>query len=74
MIIDDKRFVKKELSWDELETSSVYISHRLQKYVMMTSGIERVECIVCLETGELYSEAECLGDVFEPVKVTLVVE
>lgn len=74
MNIDDRRFLKKEFSWDELETSGVYISHRLQKYVMMTSGIERVECIVCLETGELYSEAECQGDVFQPVKATLVVK
>lgn len=74
MNIKDNRFKKKELSWGELETKEVYVSHRLQKYVMMTSGIERVECIVCLETGELYSEAECKGDFFGPVKATLVVE
>lgn len=74
MNITDNRFKKQELNWDELETGKVYISHRLQKYVMMTSGIEKVECIVCLETGELYSETECKGDVFEPVKATLVVE
>lgn len=74
MNIDDRRFDKKELSWGELETGTVYVSHRLQRYVMMTSGIERVECIVCLETGELYSETECQGDVFEPVKARLIVE
>lgn len=69
MNITDNRFKKQELNWDELETGKVYVSHRLQKYVMMTDS----ECLACLETGQLYNgESSC--DVFEPVKATLVVE
>lgn len=70
MIIDDRRFDKKELSWGELEAKGVYVSHRLQKYVMKTDDAY----VVCLETAELFDRDECLGDLFEPVRATLVVE
>lgn len=74
MIIDDKRFVKKELSWDELEAGKVYISHKFQKYVMGAKDSDGYLLIVCLETGAVNVGDDYQVDSFEPVKATLVVE
>ena len=75
MNITDNRFKKQELLWEELECGRVYISHKLQKYVMasMPWGNDSM-LLMCLETGEIFAEDECDGDGFEPVKTTLVVE
>lgn len=75
MNITDNRFKKQELSFDELEAGKVYVSHKLQKYVMasMPWGNDSL-LLMCLETGEIFAEDGCDGAGFEPVKATLVVE
>lgn len=73
MIIDDRRFLKKELSFYELEVGKIYVSHRQQKYLIVITD-ERYHYVASLESGEIFGEVDCDGDVFEPVKATLVVE
>lgn len=74
MIITDMRFKKQELSFEELLCGLVYVSHRLQKYVMATSGHHGYNYVVDLEDGEVYDEDECNGDVFTPVEAELIVK
>lgn len=70
MKIDDQRFVKQEVGVDDLLNNVVYVSSRLQRYLLVTMQGN----MVCLETGEEYNLAELEGDAFTPVKATLVVE
>lgn len=70
MKINDLRFKKQELTLDELECGRVYVSSRLQKYLLLTSE----DLLVCLETGEAFDEDECEGDVFTPVEAELVIK
>lgn len=70
MKVNDKRFVKQEVGVDDLLNNEVYVSSRLQRYILVTMQGN----VVCLETGEEYNLAELIGDVFEPVKASLVVE
>lgn len=74
MIIQDNRFKKKELSFDQLQTGELYVSSRLQAYVVHTAMDEVGYFNVNLEDGTLYFPDDHIGDVFEPVKATLVVE
>lgn len=71
MKITDNRNKRLELKWDDIESGKVYISHRLCKYVL---AADDGAWLVCLETGVVFDQDECIGDVFEPVKATLVVE
>lgn len=70
MKIDDRRHARTEVSFDELEAGKVYISHHFGKYMMCTSE----DVTVCLETGEIRDRDEHTGDIFYPVKATLIVE
>lgn len=70
MRINDVRGKIKELEWNQLQAGEVYTSHRRPIYVMKVQD----NIVVCLETGYLYNEDECQGDVFTPVNATLVVE
>lgn len=67
MQVNDLRGKTVELGFDDLEASKVYVSHRLQKYVLSTdSGY-----IVCVESGEMWDGDECQGDVFTEVNAVL---
>lgn len=70
MKINDQRNKKTEFKFDELAYGQVYVSNRLQKYVMRTQNCS----VICLESGELFDDDECDGDVFIPVQCELVVE
>lgn len=74
MKINDQRFKKQELSFEQLDCGKVYVSSRLQKYVMSISGHHGYSYIVDLEDGEVYDEDECNGDVFTPVEAELIVK
>lgn len=69
MIINDVRNTRKELSWSELKNGQVYVSNRLQKYILKTSD----DYVVCLDSGELFDPDECMGDVFNSVNAKLEV-
>lgn len=57
MIINDVRNTRKELAWSELKNGQVYVSNRLQKYVLKTND----DFVVCLDSGELFDPDECLA-------------
>lgn len=67
MKVNDLRHQKQELSFHELEAGKVYVSSRLQRYVIMTKELSTV----CLQSGELFEADEHDGDVFEPVNAVL---
>ena len=74
MKINDTRGKSKELTFEELEAGKVYISSRLQKYVMFCNlGLSTTgnDYTVCLETGELFNLEEMYGDVFTEVSAVL---
>jgi len=70
MIINDKRNKSREISWADLKFGEVYISNRLQKYMMYTQEYKTID----LDSGEMFDEDEHFGDVFYPVKATLEIE
>lgn len=74
MKINDNRGKAKELTFDDLQAGQVYVSHRLQKYVLGTQQWdEDTLLIVCLESGEIFDYVECCGDVFTEVNAVLQV-
>lgn len=74
MNIIDNRFKKQELIFEELESGKVYVSSRLQKYVMGTTGHRGYNYVVDLESGEVYDDVELDGDVFTPVEAELIIK
>jgi len=70
MIINDLRGRVKELDWANLEFGEVYVSNRLQKYMMFTQEYKTVD----LQSGEMFDEDEHLGDVFFLLKARLEIE
>lgn len=71
MNINDIRHKKQELSFYDLEQGQIYISSRMQKYVILTGN----ESLVCMETGDIWGHTEISrDDVYTPVKATLVIE
>lgn len=60
MKINDMRAYPKPYTFSELKAGEVYVSSRLQKYVMMTQD----DATVCLESGEMFDSDEHSGDEF----------
>ncbi len=71
MKVNDQRHQKQELSISELEAPNVYVSSRMQKYLMK---VLNEDWLVCLETGQAYYGSEFDGDVFEPVNAVLEIK
>lgn len=67
MKINDLRFEKKELSWDDLEHGEVYVSSRYQKYLFFSQANQTI----CLDTGEVFDKDEHKGDTFTHVQATM---
>lgn len=70
MKVNDQRYQKQELSFDQLETGKVYVSHKLQKYIIKTDHV----LTVCLDSGVVIQKGEHDGDVFEPVNAVLEIK
>lgn len=70
MKITDNRGKTEELSFEDLVTGYVYISHRKQAYCLFTW----LDTLVNLETGEIYIADDVDGDIFTLVKSHLVIE
>jgi len=70
MKVNDLRNKKQELSFDDLNCGFVYISSRLQKYLLMTED----DTMVCLESGSVFHDHQFNGDVFEPVSAVLEIK
>lgn len=66
MIINDTRNKAKELNFENLEAGKVYVSSRLQKYMLCVDGY-----VACLVSGELFDLDECIGDTFTEVNARL---
>lgn len=71
MKINDARFKKEELLWDDLEMGKVYVSSQKQKYVMHVHIEQDVYMNICLEGGEAYDWEDHLGDRFTLVDAVL---
>lgn len=67
MKINDQRHIAKTVSWINLKAGEVYISSRLQKYMIFTD----TDQLVCLETGYLTDFGDHEGDEFIHIKATL---
>ncbi|MNF03208.1 hypothetical protein D3C80_2024800 [compost metagenome] len=70
MKINDTRSNKKEIDWHHLVSGEVYVSSRKQKYLIYTQE----EGLICLESGEWFSQDEMSGDVFTHVNARLEIE
>jgi len=74
MKINDMRFKKQELPFEELDSGKVYVSSRLQKYVMSTSGHHGYNYVVDLDSGEVFDYDELYEDVFTPVEAEVIIK
>lgn len=67
MKIHDLRAYHKDYKLSDLKAGEVYISSRLQKYMIFTD----TDQLVCLETGYLTDSSDHEGDEFNHVNAKL---